>query len=92
MSKADAASFLECGDCHAPPASYTKHNMTSGLGYVSIPGLHTPSWLTRDEVLRTFEHTKLEPCGDWAVVLDLLASIERRLPAASSRITFWFSG
>jgi hypothetical protein len=92
MSNSDARSLLQSGKCHAPPTSYTKRNMTSPLGYVSIPGLHTPSWLTHDEVVRALAHAHSEARGDWCVVLDLLASLERRLPGAQSRIVFWFSG
>jgi hypothetical protein len=91
MSKTHAASLLQSGQSHAPPPSYTKCNMTSPLGYVSIPGLHTPSWLTHDEVLRALEHVHVEVRAAWAVLLDLLASIEQRLPGAQSRIVFWFS-
>lgn len=92
VSKSEAESLLQGGDCHGPPAGYKKYNMTSPLGYVSIPGLHTPSWLACDELLQVLGHTHIEPRSDWVVVLDLLASIERRLPGAQSRIVFWFSG
>lgn len=42
------------------------------------------------ELLRALAETGVEPGPDFAVVLDLLESIERRLPDATARIVFWF--
>jgi len=90
VTLAEADAMIAAGTAHRPPPGYVKYNTTSPLGYVSGPDRNAANWLWSSEVRERTSAIVSSP--QWAVLVDVLDSIERRIAGARARIVFWYSG
>ena len=60
---------------------------------VSDPNWHTPSLLTRAEILRALEHFGLEVVsvpGEFQAILEAMKTLEGHYGEGRTRLVFWF--
>jgi hypothetical protein len=87
VSREQAEEWLSSG------LSHIRDSWIKKIGFVSNPEYHTPSWLYRDEIIKSFDDTyyKLQDMPyEFQVIVELLESLERYFGKNRVRVVFWF--